>query len=145
MTSQSEAKVGSVPPEFDIGVTGTREGMTKKQTDMLIRRLRKFRPGRLHHGMCVGVDVQTHRYARTLGGWWIIGHPPINQTQAKMDLDVDEMREPGEYLARNHELVDEVGLLFVVPKQRYEILRSGTWATFRYARKQGIRIEVLWP
>lgn len=46
------------------------------------------------------------------------------------------MREPAPYIVRDHAIVDEVQFLIGCPRKDIEELRSGTWATIRYARKQ---------
>jgi predicted Rossmann fold nucleotide-binding protein DprA/Smf involved in DNA uptake len=43
----------------------------------------------------------------------------------------------GHELERNHLIVAACDVLNAAPLQDEEILRSGTWATIRYARKAG--------
>jgi len=57
----------------------------------------------------------------------------------------DIRRNPKPYLERNHNIVDESELLIACPKSKEEELRSGTWATVRYARKKGVRIILIYP
>jgi len=40
---------------------------------------------------------------------------------------------------------DELGLVLACPAQKREQLRSGTWATIRYARKTGVKMFVIFP
>ena len=54
------------------------------------------------------------------------------------------MRKPKPYLERNKDIVDETGLLIATPKGE-EIVRSGTWSTIRYARKNHKKIIIIMP
>jgi hypothetical protein len=47
--------------------------------------------------------------------------------------------------SRNHDIVDETELLIACPGELAEAVRSGTWATVRYARKLGRPIVIFWP
>ena len=47
----------------------------------------------------------------------------------------DQTLPPKDYLDRNHDIVDQTDLLIATPKENTEVLRSGTWATIRYAKK----------
>jgi len=77
-------------------------------------------------------------------GFKIVIHPPKNPKQRAF-CKGHETREEKEYLVRDHDIVDECDLLIVVPKTRKEELRSGTWATVRYARKQGKQYSTIFP
>lgn len=100
-------------------------------------------PGEFHHGVCVGSDEQAHYVAAGLK-YWTVGHPPVKTV--KMSAVVcDETREPRDYLPRNHDIVDETEVLVATPQKMREELRSGTWATVRYARALGREIYVVWP
>jgi hypothetical protein len=46
------------------------------------------------------------------------------------------------YLARNDKLVELADRLIAFPKTSKEVLRSGTWATIRRARKKGIPVDI---
>jgi predicted Rossmann fold nucleotide-binding protein DprA/Smf involved in DNA uptake len=48
-------------------------------------------------------------------------------------------------LDRNRDIVDAAAVLIAAPKEMTETLRSGTWATVRYARKQGKQVWIVWP
>jgi len=54
-------------------------------------------------------------------------------------------RKAKPYLARNQDIVDETEVLIAVPAQKKEIVRSGTWATIRRARKAGRLIYFIFP
>jgi hypothetical protein len=55
------------------------------------------------------------------------------------------MHECKEYLDRNHDIVDSSDLLIAVSESTVEVLRSGTWATIRYAKKLRKPIKIIYP
>jgi hypothetical protein len=97
----------------------------------------------LHHGDCVGGDAEVHEVGRYLK-LYIIGHPPLNP-RMRAWRRCDELRPPKDYIARNHDIVDECEELVAAPHSKAEEVHSGTWATVRYARKQGKLITIVFP
>jgi hypothetical protein len=121
-----------------IGFTGTRAGMTPTQIEELRGALAfAFELGfdEFHHGDCVGADAQAHAIALEIG-FDIVIHPPIVADHRAYSQDFDQIRSSKPYLERNHDIVDETRFLIAAPKQPIEVVRSGTWATVRYARKK---------
>lgn len=122
---------------MNVGFTGTQEGMTLEQK----LRVHKFLvlnwntvdvPWGLH-GDCIGADHDFHRLVRKYGGSiWL--HPPLNLNKRAF-CDYDRMEDLDEYLVRNHAIVNHSDYMLATPKEPKEVLRSGTWATIRYARK----------
>lgn len=53
--------------------------------------------------------------------------------------------EPKEYIKRDKDIVDTSDILIATPRFMYEELRSGTWATVRYAEKKNKPIVIIWP
>lgn len=130
-----------------IGFTGTRRGMTGSQWASLTSLLRalsqRFERVEFHHGQCIGADEEAASIAKEVG-CWIVSHPPTNQ-KAVSDFAFDESRAPRPYLQRNHGIVDETDIMLAAPGEIEEQLRSGTWATVRYARRVGKPAEILYP
>ena len=123
-----------------MGFTGTRKGMTNAQKLQVTEWL--LGQAELHHGDCIGADEQAHRIAyRNL---IITIHPPSDEKQRAFCTGADIVREPAPYLARNHSIVDETDILVAAPDSP-EKLRSGTWATIRYARKMGKPLFIVMP
>jgi len=52
---------------------------------------------------------------------------------------------PKEPLARNRDIVNMSDILIAAPGEKAEVLRSGTWATIRYARKMSRKLLVIYP
>lgn len=116
-----------------VGVTGSANGCTAAQEQTLRVLLGRFAlPAELHHGDCIGVDALANTIARSLG-WRTVGHPPTNRLRRAF-CRVDEWRPAAPYLERNQHIVEACEVLIAVPHTS-EMLRSGTWATVRRARK----------
>jgi predicted Rossmann fold nucleotide-binding protein DprA/Smf involved in DNA uptake len=132
-----------------IGFTGTRQGMTRKQADECKELLLKIRRESdnygtfFHHGDCTGADAEAHYIALELD-YSIIIHPPTNQKMVA-NCKGNKRMEPKPYLERNHDIVDASTILIATPETEEEVLRSGTWATVRYARRQNKEVRILNP
>jgi len=133
-----------------IGFTGTREGMTGHQITELILFFdtRMLTVGgkdvEFHHGCCVGADEQASIIAKSIG-CKIVAHPPVDTKLQSALITADEWRDPLGYIKRNHAIVDETEVLIAMPKQDIEQMRSGTWATVRYARQMGKSLMIIRP
>lgn len=128
-----------------IGFTGTRKGMTPIQRKALYNLLdTKIRhPEIFHHGDCIGADAQAHDIAKSLG-FIIHIHPPIHSYQRAYTTG-DIFEKPKKYLERNHNIVDFSDCLIGAPQSTTEELRSGTWATIRYAETQNKLVYIIFP
>jgi hypothetical protein len=115
-----------------VGFTGTRMGMTEGQVAHLRSLLLQLGATGLHHGDCLGADAQAHAVALELK-LFITIHPPEDSKYRAFCEGWDYMMAPAPYLARNHDIVRECQHLLVAPKRNEQELRSGTWATWRYA------------
>lgn len=135
-----------------IGFTGTQQGMTDIQKDKLKEYLMSlsnmftsdiFEACEFHHGDCIGADDQAGCIAYDIG-YIVVTHPPINESKRAFSAyDIQLPAKP--YLDRNHDIVDECEVLIATPKEQGEVLRSGTWATIRYARSKGKRVIKITP
>lgn len=132
-----------------IGFTGSQEGPSYRQTAYLRVLLQGFQmvfaETALHHGDCVGADLEAATVANSLGIPLVMHPPDIDDKRAFADsLFVHEhIWYPKRYLARNHDIVNQCDILIACPKEFLEVQRSGTWATIRYARKKGKPILIL--
>jgi len=142
--------------ETHIGITGTRAGCTQQQTEAIRAHLIQTvlacyaGPPTFHHGGCVGADRDLHRLVREVWGRTvrIVIHPAIDQPAGLCDwTDADEMREPAPSLVRNRAIVDAIrfGALYACPKGMMSEMRSGTWATIRYAERMKKGAIIFWP
>ena len=126
-----------------LGVTGTSRGATIEQ----MRKIRCFIEDNdvkiLHHGDCIGVDVQTAKIAEFMGVKTVC-HPPSNPAARARHASTVILPEK-EYLDRNRDIVEAVDHMIVVPFEKEEILRSGTWMTYRYAKKRDVGRTIIFP
>lgn len=149
-TGASGAYAATVPmKKTSIVFTGTRTGMTVRQAAMVTELL--LDATRLYHGCCHGADVEAHRIARELHGadFWIEGFPSTTE-QEKCGLDLDMRHSLDAPLHRNQMMVRRIArfhrpLVLAAPRTMVEERRSGTWATIRYAKKQGVPVIVCRP
>ena len=126
-----------------IGFTGTSKPTTREQREALRDWLQSKPSGEFHHGDCINADSDAHTIVVLLGWEDPVIHPPVN-SRARAFRNSKHIREPKPYLERNHDIVDETSILLAMPKGREE-LRSGTWATVRYARGLKRPIIFFWP
>jgi hypothetical protein len=127
-----------------IGFTGTQRGMTRIQKSVL-RGILQNDSGEFHHGDCIGADEEAHDIASELGyDIWV--HPPKDPSKrAFCKAPNNRMMFAKPYLVRNHDIVDVCTKLIATPGEAVEQLRSGTWATIRYARKVGKEVTIIFP
>lgn len=55
------------------------------------------------------------------------------------------MHKVTEPLKRNRLMVDDASLVVATPAENSEVLRSGTWATIRYAVTRGKKLHIIMP
>lgn len=138
-----------------IGITGTRDGMNKRQYDIVRSlldeinyrcRLNDVKP-EFHHGDCIGVDFQSAEIARALG-YTTVAHPGRSANPNAEDLRANHSSDsiwPVEtYFKRNRQIVFCVDYLIVVPKGNTPN-KGGTWYTHDYAVKHGAKVKVVYP
>lgn len=124
-----------------IGFTGTRHGMTSEQKDKLKSDLLAETVTEFHHGDCIGADDQADDIAIELG-LRVVLHPPIREAlrahcERKLYRKSPLIILPAkDYHERNHDIVDQSDGLIVAPHTHEETIRSGTWTTWRYAKKE---------
>ncbi len=116
-----------------VGFTGTRRGMSVTQLVQFERLLHELGASEFHHGGCIGADTEASKIAHRLL-IIVVCHPPSNK-KAIGNYYADVILHPKAYLIRNHDIVDIADVLIATPKENYNVLRSGTWATIRYAEK----------
>jgi hypothetical protein len=127
-----------------LGITGTRQGLTPAQAQTLQKFLSEFPShSHLHHGDCVGADAQVAALVHALG-WRVISHPP-SKSSLRAYYPSDEVRPCKSYLARNRDIVTESQVLLVIPKENTWHSQGGTWYTHDYAVKIGVPGVIFWP
>lgn len=130
---------------MNIGFTGTQSGMTEKQLDGLRQALSSNQVDRFIHGDCIGADTQAHNMVRKFYQDTQVVIRPCTLVNKRAFCDGGIVYAPKPPLERNREIVADCDLLIAAPKTGTERLRSGTWATVRYARKVGRSVLILVP
>ena len=127
-----------------IGVTGTRSGMSADQRESVSQFFDSLsEPVELHHGDCIGVDVEVAILAKE-HGFRVVCHPPAKSI-LRAYHESDEIRAPLTYFFRNRNITDETDTLIVVPFQSEWQSSGGTWYTYDYAKKKGKPVVVFFP
>lgn len=136
-----------------LGFTGTQEGMAQAQQKELLAHLKRWltlhSELEIHHGDCIGADAEFHALCTSI---WpanrisVVVHPPTNEGKRAFCQFENQVVLPAKpYLERNRAIVDSVEGMVAGPKTLEEELRSGTWATIRYAKKQLTPLIILKP
>lgn len=100
------------------------------------------------HGDCIGADAEFDRLAVHYGYPFSIANVlryPGKVRDRDRAFTGPEAAPPAPPLDRNHRIVDESHVMVAAPSTQHEVLRSGTWATIRYARSQGRPLYVVFP
>jgi len=130
-----------------IGFTGTQKGMwpfQKLKLRYLLTTANAKGYNEFAHGDCIGADQMAHDIAIELG-YKIIIHPPINASKRAFCCEnAYEVKDAKEYLDRNHDIVDSSDVMIATPEQDTEQVRSGTWATIRYAKKKKKKMIIIY-
>jgi hypothetical protein len=130
---------------MDMGFTGTRKGMTERQKAVFRDQLLALKPDIFRHGDCIGADADAHELVRKHCPKARIIIYPANSIGYRAFCKGDVARPMMNPLFRNKMIVEAAELLVAFPDTKKERLRSGTWATIRYARKIGKRVDIVYP
>lgn len=131
---------------YDIGMTGTRNGMNERQKILFNRLLKHFKIDKdqwFHHGDCIGADAEGHNFAYELG-YHIFVHPPIKNEVRAFKTNAVKYLPPKSYFARNRDIVDASEVLLATPATDFET-QGGTWYTINYAKKKNKPIYIIYP
>lgn len=133
---------------YHIGFTGTQHGMTETQRQVVFDLL-KHRTFYARHGGCIGADKHFDEIVRRIKGCYgVIVHPStIVNKRAELTLDPvrDVLLGPKPPLVRNQDIVIESFVMLATPKEDRMQIRSGTWATIRYAREVQKPMVIVMP
>lgn len=130
--------------------TGTQQGMTEAQRETC-RQFLTWPIEAINIGGCVGADDDFFSECVNKGLGHLINLWPsdIKSKWGKALTEghhlVRSIHAPDAPLERNHSMVNVSDTLLATPSGIEEELRSGTWATIRYARKNHLRVFIVWP
>lgn len=132
---------------LNIGFTGTRKGKTEAQLASVI----SFLDGLefiAHHGDCEGWDEIFDIICYEMQICRLL-YPSTSKTRRWSEVhrpencEVAQLAKPP--MERNPDIVNPVDAMLACPGEMFEELRSGTWATIRYARKINKPLIIIWP
>lgn len=145
-----------------IGFCGSQKGMTSFQKEELVKRLEGGTE--FVFGDCIGSDSEAAHIAWKCGISTFTIYPQNTNSKKRnwcWNQDKDITREDGEWrylyglqirwmpamepLKRNKLIVDNCELLIATPKEFEHSIRSGTWATIRYAWKTKRNLIIIPP
>lgn len=130
-----------------VGFTGTQVGLTQKQRLLVWAVFSQTQKAGFEivfrHGDCVGADSEAHDIAVSCNCKIEI-YPPLNPSKRAFK-EASAIHPMKDYLDRNHDIVDASDFLIACPKETFEVQRSGTWATVRYAQKKHKKICLILP
>ena len=136
---------------MNIGVTGTRGGMTGAQVLTCIELMRKHGVNEdayggctLLHGDCIGADHQAWIIATALG-WESEAYPSDLDEKWHANTPSTVIHNRRHPLARNRLIVDNADRMLAFPFQMEEADKGGTWYTIRYARQTRTALTIVWP
>lgn len=132
-----------------LSFTGTQVGINAWQREQVRKALEFYNPVAVSHGACFGADDEFDIESAARGIHRIIYPSNLRgksqwpeRLRARGSCEIKHELPP---LTRNPLIVNESTLLIACPRTNYEVLRSGTWATVRYARKKSIPIILIYP
>lgn len=131
--------------KISVGFTGTQRGMTGPQLESVMHLLDSLKPVVVHHGDCIGADAAFHDLCNQQNISIIIHPPSQNRKRARCRGPNVTILPSKTFLARNRDIVDACEFLIAAPFEEKEVLRSGTWATVRYAKKIGRPVYLVIP
>lgn len=127
-----------------VGFTGTQKDLTSRQFKVLGYLLLLLSPSEFHHGCCFGADTAAHYFALSNRIPAFL-HPSIDDKKQSICPGATQVYLKKDYIPRNHDIVDLTKLLIATPSKMVETLRSGTWATIRYAKKLKRPVLIIYP
>lgn len=137
-----------------VAFTGTQAGWTPQQSRVFREVFTALAPYWFHHGDCIGADAQAHDAVSIIASSTCIYTHPCNIFGKRAFRMGVACAAPLPPLDRNRVMIDHVegslqigdgGGLIATPRLMVEELRSGTWATIRYARKRKVPVHIIWP
>ena len=133
-----------------IGFTGTQVGMSEQQKKLFGKIIAILHSeGKIHefhNGDCIGADFDACNIVQSVSSEIkIYIHPPIIDRKRAFFKGAYFTHKAKDYLDRNHDIVNDSDVLIATPKETFEQLRSGTWATIRYAKRRNKPVFLIHP
>lgn len=129
------------------GFTGSRHGMTVKQTYTVSNFLSDLHITTVHHGDCLGSDEEVHWLAVKFDLHVVVHPPEDNRWRAYCPLvfNLVTILPVKPYHDRNRDIVDSCDILLATPQQVNDPGKGGTWYTINYAKEQDKPVRIILP
>lgn len=124
-----------------IGFSGSRQGMSATQKDILFNLL-KDKAGEFHHGNCIGADSEAHDMATVLN-YKVCIHDPLNQGSNWAGKRGALHYPPMPYKVRNKNIVEKTAVLFACPLAFDG--KGGTWNAIEWAKRLKRQFYIILP
>ena len=129
-----------------VSFTGTRLGMNSVQKQLFTKIIGELGATEFYHGDCVGADADAHKIVVATKQDISVKKRPCNiDSQRAFTTEGECIADPEPPLVRNKKIVDDGEILVAIPGGQFEEIRSGTWSTVRYAKKNQKPIIIIWP
>lgn len=142
-----------------VTVTGSQTGITPQQWEWLNKTMRGIGMTEFHDGACIGADLEAHLIALdyftgSVGDGIpekpIIVHPASDVAEHKVAAECRWLHPlvmvlPAEPALKRNRVMVTAGERLLATPSGPERLRSGTWATIRYAAKVGRPVLICYP
>ena len=133
----------------NIGFTGSQNGIAPCHVENLEKTIEHVTEHAIwdltgHHGDCVGADTQFHDMCLKYG-IPVYVYPPIVEKKRAFVEFAEHIYPEKKYLERNQDIVKAADFMLACPSSSIEKLRSGTWATVRYAFRQDVPTLLFLP
>ena len=134
-----------------IGFSGTRHGMTQPQFRTILRLLQDWKPSEVHHGGCVGADIEFAKMCdKHVPRPHIVCRPGMSARDGNSDLRAtddpsDQIFDTLTHFHRNRAIVDSCAVLIAAPFGFVHQASGGTWYTIDYARKHKKHVIIVFP
>jgi len=134
---------------WQIGFTGTRQGMTPLQRAGVAALLQQVAGAGgfiAHHGDCVGADAEFHDLCREMPQSFIVVHPgPLDDLPNQAGRVGDERRAPLPHMRRNKNIVMASTVMIAAPFELTQQEHGGTWRTIDMARTAKRPLAIVSP
>jgi len=131
-----------------LGFSGTRDGLNPTQLFNLDYEIERARASLFLHGGAEGADEHADQYASH--HLIAVEVYPCTSTRYHYWAGLDDeivraVHTPRPPLVRNKIIAQRCARLIATPSTNEETLRSGTWATIRYAKREFKRVTIIFP
>lgn len=124
-------------------MSGSRVGITDEAISTLQEYINNNEIVEAHHGDCIGADAEFHDIVVSYDIPVHIHPPDYGTYRAYKKGDTIYNRKP--YLERNRSIVNSTDILLGFPNGNKNVIRSGTWSTIRYAKKNNKPVMIVYP